>query len=130
MLLQQTRDSKPELLAIEKPYLLPTKRAALLSVIADELHERSAELGPEVFGLSPEEVREAVAGKSRATKFDVADILAHRGFSQLLPLVPNRPARAALGWRPNDKYWLYIFDALASAAAARLGNAWQSRRIR
>ena len=33
-------------------------------------------------------------------------------------LVPRRPARAALGLRARDKYWLHMFDALGLAVAA------------
>ena len=54
----------------------------------------------------------------RATKIDVAETLASRGFDQLRDLIPKRPKRAALGLRPRDKYWLHMFDALAIATCA------------
>jgi hypothetical protein len=95
--------------------MLPTKRAALMSVIAQELRARAEELNLEVVELSPAVIREAVVGNPRATKIEVAEALIRGGFDQLRDLVPKRPARAALGLRPRDKYWLHMFDALALA---------------
>ena len=108
----------PQVVAIEEPFNLPTKRSHLLNVISDELRERAAELGLEVVALSPEEIRQRVTGNPRATKIEVAEHLARSGFDQLNALIPKRPARAALGPRARDKYWLHMFDALAIAVAA------------
>jgi Holliday junction resolvasome RuvABC endonuclease subunit len=110
---------QPDIVAIEEPLMVPTKRAALMSVIAQELRGRAEELSIEVFELSPSDIREAVVGNPRATKIEVAETLVRGGFSQLGDLVPRRPARAALGLRPKDKYWLHMFDALALAVATR-----------
>jgi Holliday junction resolvasome RuvABC endonuclease subunit len=109
----------PQVVAIEKPYMLPTRRAAILSVIDQELRGRAEDLGLEVVDLSPEAVRQAVVGNPHATKIDVAERLVASQFKQLADLVPRRPARAALGLRPRDKYWLHMFDALGLAVAAR-----------
>lgn len=111
----------PDIVAIEEPLLLPTKRAALLSVIAQELRARAEDLGLEVVELSPSAVRQAAVGNPRATKIEVAEILARDQFTQLRDLVPIRPPRSALGLRPRDKYWLHMFDALALAVATREG---------
>lgn len=108
---------QPDIVAIEEPLNLPTKRAHLLNVIADEVRERALELGMELLAVSPMEVRRRLTGNPRATKVDVAVHLARHGFDQLTPLIPKRPARAALGLRPKDKYWLHVFDALALARA-------------
>ena len=107
----------PQVVAIEAPLMLPTKRAAILSVIAQELHGRAKELNLEVVEITPQEVRQAVVGNPRATKIDVAETLVRQGFDQLEELIPKRPARAALGLRPRDKYWLHMFDALALAVS-------------
>lgn len=108
----------PQVVAIEEPFNLPTTRAHLLNVIADELRRRAEEIGLEVVALSPSAIRERVTGNPRATKIDVAETLARGGFEQLRELIPKRPRRAALGLRPRDKYWLHMFDALALALAA------------
>jgi Holliday junction resolvasome RuvABC endonuclease subunit len=111
----------PQIVAIEAPYLIASPRGAVLTVLAKEIHERAKELGLRVVELSPEDVRKRVTGNRRATKIDVAEALVRHGFDQLANLVPKRPARAALGLRPRDKYWLHMFDALALAVAARQG---------
>jgi hypothetical protein len=108
----------PNVVAIEKPLMLPTKRAAILSVIAQELRGRAEDLGLRVVELTPEAVRQVVVRNPRATKIDVAEALVAGEFGQLATLVPRRPARAALGLRPRDKYWLHMFDALGLAVAA------------
>jgi len=108
----------PDIVAIEEPLLLPTKRAALMSVIAQELRARAEELSLKVVELPPSTIREHVTGNTRGTKIDVAEALVRQGFDQLQSLVPKRPARSALGLRPRDRYWLHMFDALGLAAAA------------
>jgi len=110
---------QPQVVAIEEPFNLQTKRSNLMNVIADELRGRAEELGLEVVELSPVAVRERVTGNERATKIEVAEHLARNGFEQLQQLIPKRPARAALGLRPGDKYWLHMFDALGLAVAVR-----------
>lgn len=115
----------PHVVAIEAPLILPTKRAALMSVIVQELRARTEELNVGVVELSPSTIRERVAGNPRATKIEVATVLVERGFDQLRGLIPRRPARAALGMRPRDRYWLHIFDALALAVAAQAADIGQ-----
>jgi Holliday junction resolvasome RuvABC endonuclease subunit len=112
----------PCLVAIEAPYLIATKRASVLSALAQELAARARELEIEVRELSPEEVREKLTGNPRATKIDVAEALVARGFEELKPLMPKRPVRSALGLRAKDKYWLHMFDALGIAHAADAGS--------
>ncbi len=109
---------RPDIVAIEQPFNLPTKRSHLLNVIVDELRERAVELGLEIVTLTPEEIRRRVTGNPRATKVEVAEQMVRSGFDQLERLIPKRPVRAALGLRPRDKYWLHMFDALALAVAA------------
>jgi Holliday junction resolvasome RuvABC endonuclease subunit len=106
----------PEVVAIEKPYPIATRRGAVLSTIAQELHERSKELGLCVRELTPEEVRQAVTGDPRSTKYQVAQKLAGE-FPQLQPLVPEKPKMPALWLTAKERYWLHMFDALALAVA-------------
>lgn len=106
---------EPKIVAIEKPYRISQDRAELLSTIVQELRGRAGELGIDVREASPEEVRQMITGNPRANKVQVASALIASGFAQLKALMPERPARAALGLRPKDKYWLHMFDALAVA---------------
>jgi Holliday junction resolvasome RuvABC endonuclease subunit len=114
---------QPQVVAIEEPFNLPTKRSHLLNVIDDELRARAEELGLEVMALSPAAIRGRVVGNPNATKIEVAEALARCGFDQLRDLIPKRPRRAALGLRPRDKYWLHMFDALAIAMAVQTNRA-------
>jgi Holliday junction resolvasome RuvABC endonuclease subunit len=118
IVLAMIQKQEPDIVAIEEPFNLPTKRSHLLNVITDELRERAVDLGIQVVALSPEVIRQRVTSNPRATKIDVAEYLARTGFDQLKGLIPTRPTRGALGMRPRDKYWLHMFDALAIATAA------------
>jgi Holliday junction resolvasome RuvABC endonuclease subunit len=111
-------DFRPALVAIEEPLLLPSKRAALVSAIAQELHERAREVGVQVVEIAPWRVRKIVVGNPNATKIQVAEALIRHGFGDLESLVPKRPARAVLGIGEKDRYWLHAFDALGLAVAA------------
>jgi Holliday junction resolvasome RuvABC endonuclease subunit len=106
----------PQVVVIEAPLMLPTTRAALLSVIAQEVTARCEEVGAKVVQIGPREARQRLTGNRFATKIDVAEYLVAHGFPQLKDKIPKRPARAVLGLRPKDKYWLHAFDALALAA--------------
>ncbi len=119
IVLAEVEKHGPQIVAIEEPLMLPTKRAALMSVIAQELRARAEELSLQVIELSPATIRERVVENPRATKIDVAEALVRDEFPQLRSLVPRRSARAALGLRPRDKYWLHMFDALALTVAVR-----------
>lgn len=113
----------PQVVAIEKPYLIATPRGAVLTTLAQELHERAKELGLEVVELSPEEVRRAVVGREKATKYEVAQTLAAERFPELRKLVPQKPKNPALWLTSRERYWLHAFDALAIATAARFSGA-------
>jgi hypothetical protein len=109
----------PSVVAIEAPLPIATKRAALLSVIAQELRARAGELKLQVLELPPERVRQIVAGNPRATKMDVAERLVTMGFDALRSRLPRRPVRPALWLSRRDRYWLHLFYALAIAIAAQ-----------
>ena len=112
------RDFSPEVVAIEKPLLIPSKRASLVSVIGQELHERGRELGCRVVEMDARQARKALSGNDRLNKLEVARLLVERHFPDLRDKLPQPPRRAALGFAPKDRYWLHMFDALAIAVAA------------
>ena len=85
-------------------------------MIAQELHARSRELGLTVREISPHEVRRIVVGNPYAKKLEVAQALA-RQFPEIRPRLPAAAPHRVLGYRPRDKYWLHMFDALAVATA-------------
>jgi len=107
----------PEVVGIEEPIHTPTRRAALVSVITQELHARSRELGLRVVEISPQEVRRRLVGNPNARKFDVAQAVLREGFEDLRRLLPKGPPHPVLGYKPGERYWLHMFDALAVALA-------------
>ncbi len=113
---------EPAVVAIERPLLLPTKRAALVSVITEELRGRSADLGIRVIEISAREARRVVAGDPYAKKLDVARIIARSHFPELTGRLPRRPKNAVLGFDDRDRYWLHMFDAIAVALATARGG--------
>lgn len=108
----------PEIVAIEAPYLIPTPRAAVLSTLTQEIHERAKETGATVVELKPEDVRLAIMGNPKATKYQVAQHLVATLFPELAPLAPKKPKLPALWLTSRERYWLHMFDALALACAA------------
>lgn len=118
VVLRLVAQHRPTCIAIEEPYLLPTKRAALLSTLVQEIHERAKEIGLEVVELSPEVVRARLMGNPKATKYQVAQRLGER-FPRMRPLVPAKPRIPALWLTSRERYWLHAFDALALAVAAQ-----------
>jgi len=118
IVLRYIRDFSPAVVAIEKPLRMKTKRAALMSVIVQELHARSRELGLEVEEIWPHDVRDRVTGDPYAKKIEVARVIVEKSYPSLRPRMPVVPKRAVLGFSPRDKYWLHMFDAVAVALAA------------
>ncbi len=117
VVLRYIAEHQPQVVAIEAPYRIATQRAAVLSTLAQELHERAKELGLEVVELAPEAVRERLTGRGDATKYEVAQRLAETRFLELRPLVPKKPTLPALWLTPRERYWLHMFDALALSIA-------------
>ena len=111
------RDHCPVVVAIETPYLIASKRGAVLTTLAEMLRQRSTEFGIAVQELSPEEVRTRVTGNPRARKIEVAATLAHQ-FRELGRMVPRQPRAPALWLTSRERYWLHMFDALAIAMAS------------
>jgi Holliday junction resolvasome RuvABC endonuclease subunit len=109
----------PQIVVLEKPYILDSERAVTLRALVRELRERAKDLGLTVLELSPEEVRQAAVGNPRVTKYDVAKILAKR-FPELETLAPQKPKVPALWLSSRERYWLHVFDALAVGVAAGL----------
>ncbi len=109
---------EPQIVAIEAPYLIATKRGAVLTTLARELHERTKELGLEVVELSPERLRQVVTGNPKSTKYEVARRLVADQFPELRALAPKKPKTPALWLSSRERYWVHMFDALGLAAAA------------
>jgi len=98
------REYRPDMLAIEKTFVVQ-KSAALLSVVADELRGLAERTGLPVREYAPSVVRKSVCRTGRATKRDVARVIAGRypEFRQYLERTSE--------W--EEKYWANMFDAIA-----------------
>lgn len=118
VVLEYIQDFNPAVVGIEKPLLVPTKRAALVSVIAQELESRSREIGIRVLEISPLEIRRVIVGDPYAKKLDVARAIVAMGFHELNVNLPKAPPHPVFGYKPRDRYWLHMFDALGVALAA------------
>ena len=110
----------PSVVAIEQPFRLATPRAAVLSTLTQEIHQRAREIGARVLELGPAEVRKRLTGDAKATKYAVAQWLARERHRELTHLVPQRPKLPALWLTSRERYWLHMFDALALAEVAAL----------
>lgn len=117
IMLSLIEEFSPSIVAIEQPLLFASKRAALVTVIGEELMARARERRVRVVEIAPREVRRILVDDERATKVDVARRIVDSGFPELRVHLPIPPKRAALGLRPRDRYWLHAFDALAVALA-------------
>lgn len=118
IVLSYVEEFSPAMIGIEKPLLLATKRAALVSVIAQELRERSREIGMRVLEIPVSEARLMVARDPHARKLEVARALVEMGFQELRHKLPKDPPHPVFGFKARDRYWLHLFDALAVAVSA------------
>ena len=117
IILDYIQEHTPSIVGIEKPLLVPTKRAALVSVITQELHARAQEVGMRVVEISARDARRIAVGNPHATKFDVARAISRMGIQGLRVAAPKERPHPVLGYPPRDRYWLHLFDALAVALA-------------
>lgn len=120
LILTYIAEFRPDVVAMEEPLLRPTKRAALVSVIAQELRGRSKELRLETREISPKAVRRILVGNPYAKKLEVARHIVRDHFPELRGRLPRQPKRAVLGFSHRDRYWFHMFDAIAVALSAKV----------
>ena len=101
---------RPQVLAIERPFMGYGNRSATLVSLAREIVKLSTNLGLEIRQIGPKTLKKAVTGSGTATKKDVAKVVCSR-FPEL---------RIYLGQthKYKDKYWQNMFDAVAVAITA------------
>jgi Holliday junction resolvasome RuvABC endonuclease subunit len=88
------------------------KSAALLSVVAGEMKTVATTAGLEVYEYSPSAVRKFLCDSGKATKRDVARIVAHN-YPEL-----SRYLKVRSKW--EEKYYSNIFDAIAVGLRCRI----------
>ncbi len=107
VLLQLSRDYRPDILAYEKTFYVQQKTSALLHVQEIEIKRLGEAAKLKVIGYAPSHVRRVLCRDGRATKQAVADLLVRR-FPELAGYRHRRDAR-------SEQYWLNMFDAVAVA---------------
>ncbi|MEP6912950.1 MAG: crossover junction endodeoxyribonuclease RuvC [bacterium] len=101
---------EPDCLAIEKMFVVQ-KSAALLSVLAEEIKSAARGTGLDVYEYAPTTIRKFICQTGKATKSDVAKIVAGR-YPELA-----RHLKAITRW--EEKYYANMFDAVAVGLMCR-----------
>jgi len=102
---------KPNVLVIEKTRYPRSKRSPALHDFGDVIQRYAKRQGMTVLSYTPIEVKEALTGKSRMTKEELAPFLLREWY-------PNHPGlwkRLRTDVRNKERYWQNLFDALALA---------------
>ncbi len=129
VVLRYIAEHAPGIIVVERPLLLPSKRAALVSVITEELQARSSDLGLRIVEVSAREARRILVSNPMARKIDVARAIVRNHFPELAPRLPRPPRHAVLGFNDRDRYWLHMFDALAVALATKTSQRLEPCRV-
>jgi crossover junction endodeoxyribonuclease RuvC len=101
---QQITNYEPATVAIEKMFLIQ-KNASFLIVVADEIKAIAKQQGLAVCEFAPTAVRKLICQAGKATKREVAKIIASR-YVELTRYL-NRPSK----W--EELYYANMFDAIA-----------------
>jgi len=104
------RDFNPDLLVIERAFMIRSRTAGLLNVIVDEMRAIGARHGVTVRTLAPATVRKRLCGSGRATKRDVARAIVDRYPELRVYLGQNRK------WK--ERFHGNMFDAIALGLVA------------
>ena len=102
---------QPQFFAIERMFVVQ-KSAALLCVLADEMKTTARGYGLPIFEYFPSVIRKELCNSGKATKRDVAEMVAAR-YREL-----GRFLNSQTSW--EEKYYANIFDAVAVGLRARI----------
>jgi Holliday junction resolvasome RuvABC endonuclease subunit len=103
------RDFRPSLLVIERAFMVRSRTAGLLNVIVDEIRTIGVSHGLTVRTLAPSTVRKRLCGNGRATKRDVARVIAAR--------YPELKVYIGLNRKWKERFHGNMFDAIGLALA-------------
>lgn len=96
---------QPDIVAIEKTFVGSNKSTALLNVLSDEFKALAKKHKLAVYEFAPKTVRKWVCKNGKATKREVAKIIAAQYPELTIHLSQDRK------WK--EKYWQNMFDAVA-----------------
>jgi len=101
---------RPQILAVEKPFLGYGARSSLLSVVAREILTLGQRHGCNILEINPKTAKKIVAGSGSATKREVASVVCSR--------FPELRIYLRQAHQYQEKYWANLFDAVAIALSA------------
>jgi len=115
VVLRLIRDLKPQVLAVEKTFFAQSRNTALLNVLVDEIQAIGKRKGLKVFCFAPTTMKKSITGNGRASKEDVARVIALQYPVLRVFLTQDRQ------WK--ERYHQNMFDAvgLGIMAMAKLG---------
>jgi len=109
MILRVLEYYEPDVIAIEKTFVGSNKSASLLNVLADEFKALAKKNKLKAYEYAPKTVRKWVCKNGKATKREVAKIIASQYPELTIYISQDR------GWK--EKYWQNMFDAVAVGLA-------------
>jgi Holliday junction resolvasome RuvABC endonuclease subunit len=101
---------KPQILALERPFLGYGNRSSLLVTVCQDLRQLGRQHGCEIIDVNPKTAKKLVAGTGAATKREVARVVCSK-FPEL-SIYLNQVHRY------QEKYWQNMFDAVGIALSA------------
>ena len=109
VMMELLEELRPQVVVIEQPFFAKTKRSALLTFLVQELRGRVIAQKVSVREYGPRQVREILLDNSKATKRDIARLVAKR--------FPELKQHLHFGDFWKEKYWSHVFDAIALGLA-------------
>ena len=103
-------DLKPDVVVVEKTFIGNNRSAALLSVLADEIKALAKARKLLYESFAPSSVKKTICGDGRATKEEVAKVIAKR--------FPELKAYLSQNRKWKDRFHQNMFDAVAVGLTA------------
>ena len=119
VILRLIRNFRPHILAVETAFFAQDRNAAFLNVLIEEIQSLARERRIEVRSLAPSTVRKRLCGNGRATKREVADVVAAWHPELKVYLTKDQ------WWK--ERYYGNMFDAVAVGLACQRSLSAASR---
>jgi len=105
IILRIIRDFQPDILVFEKTFFAQNRNTALLNVLGDEIRNIGRRKGLQVLSYAPSTMKKAICGNGRASKEEVARVVASKYPELRVFLTQDRK------WK--ERYHQNMFDAVA-----------------
>jgi crossover junction endodeoxyribonuclease RuvC len=111
IILRLIKDFRPNILIYEKTFFANNRNSSLLNVFVDEIKAVAKRKGLELKGFAPSTVKKAICGNGRASKREVARVIASKYPELKVYLNQDRV------WK--ELYYQNMFDAVALGMMTR-----------